>query len=134
MESAISVTFSTFDPELAKPINVTDLLENRHITCAVQSIMTGLEDYCSGFFRLDLPATIYRSTHHLWISIGEVPLSKKLKEALRNKFQVNNDKLIFYDWEQMVANYPDVSNTKKSHGNTPAFVGFPLPEKDTSEN
>lgn len=133
-EAVVCGTFTKFDPKLDEPVDVTSLMEERHITHAVHAIELALEDYFSVFSAsVDSPSTTYRSQNHIWISIGDMPLSKKLKENISKKFKVDNGELLFRNWDTMKAVYPDVSNFKHLHGKTPAFVGFPLPEEDYFE-
>lgn len=134
MESAVSVTVTEFDPELDKTVNVTELLEERHIKHSVKAIQMGLGDYCSPYSKFESTTTSFISSDgYIWISIGDIPLSKKLKEAICKKFRVDNGKLLFKNWEWMKDTYPEVSKFKHLHGKKPAFVGFPLPEEDSSE-
>lgn len=133
-EAVVCGTFTKFDPRLDETVNVTALMEERHITHAVNAIEIALADYFSVFSSsVDSLSTTYRSKNHIWISIGDMPLSKKLKENITKKFKVDNGKLLFKNWDAMKAAYPDVSNFKHLHGKTPSFVGFPLPEEDYSE-
>lgn len=135
MEPAFSVTVTEFAPEISKTVNVTELLEERHITCSVKAIQVGFKDYCSPYSKFESAATSFVSDDdYLWISIGDIPLSKKLKEAVRNKFKVDNGELLFKNWDQMNSLYPEVSKFKHLHGKKPAFVGFPLPKEDNSED
>ena len=134
MEPAISVTTTEFAPELDKTVNVTELLEERHINHSIQLILTGLEDYYSPYSKFESASISFISDDgYIWISIGDVPLSKRLKDAIRKKFKVDNGELQFANWESMNIHYPEVSTFRHLHGRKPAFVGFPLPEEDTSE-
>lgn len=118
------------NPELDEPINVTAFFEDRHLTRATHLIVHTLNDYMAGFSTYESSGTCFLSDGYFWISIGDITLSKHLKDSLRNKFQVGNGSLLFKSWDKMSADHPETSNLKHLHGKKPAFVGFPLPAED----
>ena len=122
--------FSRFDPNSLGPVDVTSMLENRHFEQATIAINDALKAYCSGFSSISSPFTSCCFEGYLWISIGELPLSKKLKESLRQLYAVDNGEVQFLNWDGMKTRYPEVSEFKNLRGKAPAFVGFPLPEED----
>lgn len=121
------------NPQLDEPINVTDFLEYRHLIQAIHFISSALNDYMSGYSRYEASGTTFLSDDFIWISIGDIPLSQKLKEGLCAKFKVTNGKLSFKNWNNMATDYPEITTIKHLHGKKPSFIGFPLPSESDSE-
>ena len=110
-------------------VDVTELLEERHIAQAFYHIDEGLKNYLSAFSK-DYFSELY-SDGYFWIMIGEFPISQKVKSAIIKRYIVSTDsgKLKFARWNTLRSKFPNAGYPKVK-GENPVFVGFPLPQEE----
>lgn len=131
-------SYSTEDPKPqvnpAEAFDVTQWFEERNAALAFREIVKELQEYLSIRSNAQSPSKAFCADGYYWICIGDVSLSKSLKQNICEQFQASDGQHIqFKNWKQINDMYPEVSALRNLRGKAPSFVGLPLPQEEFKE-